>query len=336
MCNELPTYTNNQKDGNRAASILKSIMLGFCLFDEIDQSQDLGTDFCGVVLNNNHPTTYRFNAQCKGTNRINNKSNTRNEFTWKIKVSTVNFWKQSKDPTFLFLVDEKEKRAYWTVPLHELEKRKISNQKNITFHISKDNCLDMNTKKLPEKFIFEIIRYYAQFASDAEEHLKNIEEAPNEITNERNLVELANIIDQNVNIILEYRNKIKLNIIERIKQDIQSSIDYCYKIDQIDRAITTKYFEDGSIFSTHFSAGDGGEKTIKEWRIEAKQILNNNSVPVGELYKESRNLFRLRENILFFLRELINEDMPFTPHSEIENAIKNLIEEEKKLYGKNQ
>lgn len=26
--------------------------------------------------------------------------------------------------------------------------------------------------------------------------------------------------------------------------------------------------------------------------------------------------------------------MPFTPHSEIKNAIRNLIEEEKKLYGK--
>lgn len=67
MGDKLPKYTKNQQIGNRSASILKSVMQRFCIFTELDQSQDLGIDFIGTVINNSYPTAYNFYAQCKGT-----------------------------------------------------------------------------------------------------------------------------------------------------------------------------------------------------------------------------------------------------------------------------
>ena len=60
MGDKLPKYTRNQQIGNRSASILKSVMQRFCIFTELDQSQDLGIDFIETFINNSYPTTYNF------------------------------------------------------------------------------------------------------------------------------------------------------------------------------------------------------------------------------------------------------------------------------------
>lgn len=90
-------------------------MQKYCIFPDIDQSQDLGIDY----------------------------------------------WKQKKDVTFLFLVDERYEQIYWTAPLKEIENKDLSAQDTYTFHVPKINRLDKNSMVLPEPFIFEIIRYYA-------------------------------------------------------------------------------------------------------------------------------------------------------------------------------
>ncbi len=56
MGEKLPKYTKNQQIGNRSATILKSVMQKYCIFPDIEQSQDLGIDFIGTVINDGTPT----------------------------------------------------------------------------------------------------------------------------------------------------------------------------------------------------------------------------------------------------------------------------------------
>lgn len=135
MGEKLPKYTKNQQIGNRSATILKSVMQKYCIFPDIEQSQDLGIDFIGTVINDGTPTEYNFNAQCKGTDNSEVKLNADGTvFAYPIKVSTINYWKQKKDVTFLFLVDERNEQIYWTAPLKEIENKDLSAQDTYTFH----------------------------------------------------------------------------------------------------------------------------------------------------------------------------------------------------------
>lgn len=177
MDDKLPKYTKNQQVGNRSATILKAVMQKFCIFTELDQSQDLGIDFIGTVINNSYPTTYNFYAQCKGTDNIDVKLNsTGTIFSYSIDVKTINYWKQKKDITFLFLVDERNEVVYWSAPLHEIENKDILNQDSYSFHIPKINCISQSSSELSEDFIFEIIRYYANFSDELINQLGKIQE----------------------------------------------------------------------------------------------------------------------------------------------------------------
>lgn len=121
MKEKLPTFTLNQSVGNRAASELQAVMQKFSVFQEIDTSQDLGIDFIGTIIENCHPTKYNFNAQCKGIEDSEIKMNAgKTEFTYSIKTQTINYWRQKKDVTFLFLVDIKKEIIFWTAPLREV------------------------------------------------------------------------------------------------------------------------------------------------------------------------------------------------------------------------
>ena len=110
-------------------------MQKYCIFPDIEQSQDLGIDFIGTVINDGTHTEYNFNAQCKGTDNSEVKLNADGTvFAYPIKVSTINYWKQKKDVTFLFLVDERNEQIYWTAPLKEIENKDLSAQDTYTFH----------------------------------------------------------------------------------------------------------------------------------------------------------------------------------------------------------
>ncbi|MGL5685367.1 MAG: hypothetical protein ACRCXQ_06220 [Vagococcus fluvialis] len=81
----LPKFTKNQRTGVTASSLLKSIMSRFSLINEIEQSQDVG-----LYLSSN-----------------------KDIFDYSIKTSTINYWRQKNDPTFLFFVDIEDEVLYW-------------------------------------------------------------------------------------------------------------------------------------------------------------------------------------------------------------------------------
>lgn len=316
MSGKLPVFTHSQMIGNRSASILKSIMQKFCAFPEIDQSQDLGIDFIGTVILKNHPTDYNFNAQCKGTDNIEIKLNAdKTIFSYSIKVTTINYWKQKKDTTFLFIVDEINAQIYWGTPLKEIENIDLSAQDSYTFHIPKSNCLNNKTKELPESFIYEIIRYYANFSGNAIKNFDRLQSNMGIIHDPGKMLELMSILEKNFKEVeIKYKETINL-LIEKIKFDLERSLCYCNELEQMDDIVRV-YCPNG-VFNTPFSTGKRN-LTINEFRGVIDNLVKSNNVSYKELYELSKEVSEFRGNFLGFLREMVYEDMPFSNHDNID------------------
>lgn len=334
MNRKLPKYPNNKHVGNIAASMLQSILQRFCIFSTISEEHDIGIDFNGTVLDGEKPTMYNFNAQCKGTKNTDCKLNlSGTDFSYSIKVSTINYWKQKKDPTFLFLVDLQKRNAYWVAPLHQLEEKAIDNQDFVTIHISKRDCLNYDTSCLPQKFIYEIVRYYACFYSGIETQLKALQSGSLDINNEKYLVDIADVLEENADLTESEINKIRSKIIKKIKLDIRKSINYCFQLDHMDEVPSVRKYCPEGIFDTKFLTYSDGEKTIREYEDEINLLLKKKNISLKELIKLSRNLYEFKTNILIFLREMVNEDMPFTYNKYIEDEVTNCLKEGKEMYG---
>lgn len=327
MEDKLPKYTKNQQVGNRSATILKSVMQKFCIFTEIDQSQDLGIDFMGTVINNSYPTTYNFYAQCKGTDNIAVKLNSAGTaFSYSIDTKTINFWKQKKDTTFLFLVDEKNEYVYWCSPLHEIEGKDIINQNSYSFHIYKKNCISRNSSKLSEDFIFEIIRYYANFSEGLTNQLLKIQELSADISSQSHILELMEVLEQNFKNVSEKYQETINKLICRIKFDLERSLNYCCTLDQMEDIVRV-YCPKG-IFYTPFGTGTGS-KTISECEQKINALISRKDATYKELYTLSKEIFELRGNLLGFLREMVYEDMPFSTHDDIDAEFEAWLKEAK-------
>ena len=325
MGEKLPKYTKNQQIGNRSATILKSVMQKYCIFPDIEQSQDLGIDFIGTVINDGTPTEYNFNAQCKGTDNSEVKLNADGTvFAYPIKVSTINYWKQKKDITFLFLVDERNEQIYWTAPLKEIENKDLSAQDTYTFHVPKINCLDKNSMVLPEPLIFEIIRYYANFLETVIKQLDKVQDYSTDSDSRTNMLELMEVLEKNFNKVdKKYKETID-KLIEKIKFDLERSFYYCGQLDQMDEIVRT-YCLNG-IYNTPFGTGNGA-KTIEESKEKIDALISRNDVTYKELFELSKEVSELRGNFLGFFREMIYEDMPFSNHDDIEKEFNEWLRE---------
>lgn len=329
MEEKLPMYSESQQVGNRSATILKSVMQKFCIFTELDQSQDLGIDCIGTVISNHFPTEYNFNAQCKGTDNIDIKLNAEGTFfSYPIKVNTINYWKQKKDVTFLFLVNEQNEQVYWTAPLKEIDNKDISTQDTYTFHISVENCLDRNSIVIPEAFVFEIIRYYADFSENIIKQLDRIQEFSAHTNSREDMLKLMEILERNFNRVDDkYRETIN-KLIEKINFDLERSVDYCCTLDQMDDIVRI-YCPQG-IFNTPFGTGTG-VKTIKECKLKINELISRESITYKELFDLSKEISELRGNLLGFYREMVYEDMPMSNHDAIEEEFEAWLRETGKI-----
>ena len=312
----LPSYTKNQTIGNRSASILKAVMQKFCLFQEMDQGQDLGIDFIGTIIENQKPTEYNFNAQCKGTDNPNSKLNSDGTvFIYPIKTSTVNYWKQKKDVTLLFLVDEESENIYWAAPLREIEGKDLSNQDTYTFHICKENILNSHINHLPEAFIFEIIRYYASFSDGVIKQFHKIQAGNFRVENMEYLFELLQVLKSNFEITVNEYEKTVSNLIEKINNDLQRTLVYCSELEQMDDIV--RIYCPKGVYKTEFGA-DTELKTVIECSEEIRRITSCENPTLEDLYKTSKKIFAFRGNLLGFLREMKYEDNPCGNHDDIE------------------
>ena len=322
MREKLPTFTVNQSVGNRAASELQTVMKKFSVFQEIDTSQDLGIDFIGTIIENCHPTKYNFNAQCKGTDDSEVKMNAgKTEFTYSIKTQTINYWRQKKDVTFLFLVDIKKEIIFWTAPLREVENRDLSKQDSVTIHIPVNNLITSKTDCLSSNFKFEIIRYYACFGQDIVSQLKQIQHI-NDNNDIANMLELMGVLEKNMMLVKNKYDEIINELNNKIEEDLKCTINYCVMLDQMDDVVR-RYCPNG-IFNAKFSGG-ANEKTIEECKIELEKYVESDTISYEKLYELSKEIYEIRRNVLAFLREMVYEDMPFTKHPDIDEECSRVL-----------
>ncbi|MDD3138116.1 MAG: DUF4365 domain-containing protein [Lachnospiraceae bacterium] len=316
---KLPIFTKNQQKGNQSATVLKSILQKFCIINEIGQEQDIGIDFTGIVLRDNKPSDLCFNIQCKGTEDIESKRLSSSlEYSYPIKIETINYWKQKKDVTFLFLVDATVNKAYWVDVIEYLKGKDISNQNSVTIHIPQNQVISFDTKEMPNDFIFSVIRYYSNFAPYVNEQLKSIQKSIENLDVGKNLIEILDILNKNI---IEVNNTYKetiQKILDKIEYDFGKSLYYAHKLDQMDDIVRI-YCVNG-IFNDSSMGYDG--KSLKVIIQEVNDLRNMEIDKIDDLEKLlmlSHKIEEVEGNIMGFYREMAYEDCPMGDHSEIEN-----------------
>lgn len=111
----LPKYTEKKKKGNVGESLVRYILSNFCLVHQIDGSYDVGNDMICELIKDEYPTNLLFYVQVKHTER---KPNPRKE--------TLEYWKGSPIPVYLFWVEDKKSSQVFN--------KLLSNNINIDFN----------------------------------------------------------------------------------------------------------------------------------------------------------------------------------------------------------
>ncbi|NTU28830.1 DUF4365 domain-containing protein [Brevibacillus sp. HB1.1] len=158
MQRKLPQVPHTTKIGYSASELLISVLGMFSNVVPIPTEKDLGIDMRAELLSGSIPVGMHYNIQCKGTEDviIDEKN-----IAVIINVTTINYWLQQKEPTFLVVVDRITQKFYWTYPFHQVESRieDIQSQETVTIHVSKTSFFEYNIKMLPPEMM-DIIHQY--------------------------------------------------------------------------------------------------------------------------------------------------------------------------------
>ena len=252
------------------------------------------------------------------------------EYAYPIKVETINYWKQKKDVTFLFLVDAVENKAYWVDALEYLKGEDISNQNSVTIRIPQNQVISFDSKELPSEFVFAIIKYYCNFAPYVNEQLKSIQNAINNFPVGKEAIEIFNILQKNI---MEVNNQYKETIIEvlnKIQYDFGKTLIYATKLDQMDDIVRV-YCVNG-VFNDSSLGYDG--KSLRVILQEVNDLKNKEIDTVDDLEKLllfSEKIEEVEGNVMGFYREMAYEDCPMGDHSDIENDFEMYLANRRKV-----
>lgn len=323
MEEKLPIFNSAQQTGSKGAANFESIMNKFCLVTEIAQ-QDIGIDFSCTILENSKPTVFNFNVQCKATEDEGiyiSKDNT--YFSYQIKTSTINYWKQKPDPTFLVLVDNQKRTIYWVDALNYIKDKDISNNDKVTFRIPKISYFDDSTSSIPKDFKMSILNYHANFAPRV---LKSIDILQNSLTDIEKLPsnQIGDIITKLQDSLFLVNEETTKLLIDIMKQHFRSSMKYAEKLDQLDETVR-KYCKNG-IYHEKFSFGDK-EYSVLELENIIIKIETKKNMKLDELKKMAINFETFCSHIVHFYREMSNEDNPWHPNPQVKVDIENFESE---------
>lgn len=319
MMSNLPKFTSNQMIGSRSGSIFETIMKKFCLINEIGQDQDIGIDFTGTVLENNKPTVLNFNVQCKGTDNTELKlSGDGTYYDYQVKVTTINYWRQKIDTTFLVFVDATNHLFYWVDIFEALGDRNLDNQETVVIKIPKSQRIDFQTAVLPTEFTKCILRYHANFGPKVIESVKKLKESL-EVINTDNLKETGVLIQTLQNSLQMVTNETIALIVDIIKYNFRKTLDYVHTLDQIDEVVR-QYYGQG-IFHTQLSFGEE-EYTVLELSNLIEELFKDvSNHRIDELLEYAKKFEKFRQDMVYFYREMVYEDCPFRTNTEVEREI---------------
>lgn len=324
----LPNYSKNKQVGNVAADILKSILQKFSIVNTHDESIDLGIDMRAQIVEDTIPQELFFNIQCKGTNELNISSS--NEYyNIPIKVSTINYWNQQNETTFLFLVDNSKFNCYWCNPLLQIGDRinEIQQQDTITIKVPFTNCINAQTDMLPNDFINCITIYLVNKSS----RLSGITQQIKSSITGRYMLDIASSFDI-LSILLKETNKIKQDyydianiIISNIKLKLEQTHNVYNQLEYLPcaRKYCPNLFDDRNFMTK-------ARKSIRDLQKESHELINmfENDKDNVELLKKLEicegELIDLYKNVLVFLYEMVCEDDPFGDHSHLLKMVNNI------------
>ena len=321
---KIPKYAHNKQIGNIAADTLKSILQKFAIVNPHDESIDLGIDMRGQIVENEIPQEQFFNIQCKGTDEADITSSTL-YLTIQIKVSTINYWNQQNEVTFLFLVDNSTQNCYWCNPLEQIESRidEIQEQDKVNIRVPIENCINKQTLKLPSNFINDITLYVVKKMNRLSDMMHKIK---NSIIDRHDLdisssFEILSILVKETDKIKKDYYEIADIIINNIKLNLQKSYDIYHQLDCIPEA--RRYCPNGVFYDKGFSGKSN--KSIIDLKEEADYLISKFESDKSdiEILKElelcEKELKDIYNHVLGFLLEMVREDDPYGDHSDLEN-----------------
>lgn len=327
---KLPVYGKNKQTGNIAADTLKSILQRFAIVNSHDESIDLGIDMRAQIIENTIPQEQFFNIQCKGTEELDIISSV-GCFRIPIKVTTINYWNQQNETTFLFLVDNSKLNCYWCNPLLQLDGRinQIQQKDKVTIKVPSENCINAQTTKFPNDFINCITLYLVKKASKLSDITQKIK---NGITGQYAL-DISSSFEI-LSILLQETNKIKKNyyaiadtIINNIKLALKESYEIYGKLDHLECAKI--YCPNGAFEDKGFSKKR--DKNIRNLHNAASELIYSfeNDKDNIEILKKlelcEQELREMYKNLLAFLYEMVCENDPFEDHSELRDIVDKIV-----------
>lgn len=324
---KLPTYTINKQTGNIAADILKATLQRFAIINPHEESIDLGIDMRGQIIENGVPKNQFFNIQCKGTASLDIES-TKDYFTKQISVTTINYWNQQNDTTFLFLVDIATENCYWCNPIIDLNERisEIQGQETVNIKIPRVNLINKQTTELPKEFIHSIILYVANHLNIATSLVKSLSSAleSNESLDLDFSIQLLQYIIPSIKEIQGHYETIIEHLIKEIKNSWSESNKY---LNELVHNLPAKDWV------SNFQTETGFSRTGKNYNdlnqevnsiikgFESKNLTVSKLEDLKKCYKE---LLEYQINLLAFLYEMSCEDNPFGNYTFLINELDNL------------
>lgn len=325
---KLPKYHSNKQIGNIAADILKSNLQRFAIVNSHDESIDLGIDMRGQIIEDNVPKNQFFNIQCKGTAELNAKD-IEDYFSLQINVTTINYWYQQNDTTFLFLVDVATENCYWCNPIIDLYERmdEIQGQETVSIKVPRDNIINKETTTLPKKYINAIILYAVKNLKVATSIVRKVSNnlERGELSDLDFSIQLLQDIVNSVEEINVHYNLIIEHLIREIKQSWLETKEYIIRLDYCHPA--KKYVSDYQT-DTGFSSSNRCYGDLKQEIDGIISEFESNKITISrveDLKNRYKELLDYQINLLAFLREMSREDNLFRDDMETNLELERLI-----------
>ena len=318
---KLPIYSSNKKKGNLAADYLKRVISSFAIVNVVDEAVDLGIDMRAQLIEGTSPQGLFFNIQCKGKDEVDNTVEKQGYFTVPIKVTTLNYWRQQNDVTFLFVVDNEKNKCYWCNPIKQIESD-IENQETVVIKVYLKKSIDLYTKECPQTIIQDIVLYMANQLEHINDKLEEIEVGltiGGKIDTETS-IELLKRIVLLANKTVEKYESICKALIDNIKKQFNEAYNYALELEVLDATIVKRWCKNGVFYDKGFTRS---KKSLKELQEEIRDLVikyeneKDNIELLDRLKQYDYEVEDLLRNIGAFLYEMACEDNPFGNHDEL-------------------
>lgn len=310
---KLPKVSHNTKVGYSSAELLLSTLGMVSNIYPIPTEKDLGIDMRAELLKGQSPIGQHYNVQCKGTEDVEINDT---DISIQIKVTTINYWLQQKEPTFLIVVDREQQLFFWTYPYFQIKDRieQIQNQKTVSIFVPKNSYFDTNIKELPEEMVDIIFNYESNNLENFAQTLKSLPINDGAInirdpffTKISGMHESITKIINTTKIIEETFNKLNLKLEESIEVEINK---YRQVIIWLDHENAVKnYIKSNSVYDElGFVKNMTPREIIESVRKNVANFSQDKSTSNLDSLNESvLKLSELNINLSFFLREILYE-----------------------------